>query len=188
MSASPGPADLTTVAAVAAFLSQDPAQDASLLQNLVSAVSVFIQSWTGCVFAPADYSEIRNGNGREGLAFTYGPVTAVISVSIDGQTIAASAGWPCAGYSFDESTLHLSGSCFTRGRRNVQITYSAGYTTIPLDVAQACIELVAVHYKLRDKSGLVSEAAMQQTTNYLQTDMPASARVMLNPYRRVFAR
>ena len=185
MSASPGPADLTTIADVSAYLGQDPAQDADLLQNLVSAVSAFIQSWTGCVFASAAYTEIRDGNGRNVLIFANGPVSALSSVTVDGRAITASAGWPQSGYSFDRAALYLCGSCFTRGWRNIELAYTAGYTTIPLDVAQASIELVAVHYKLRDKSGLISEAAMQQTTSYLQADMPASARALLNPYRRM---
>jgi hypothetical protein len=186
MSVSPGPADLTTIADVSAYLGQDPAQDSDLLQTLVTAVSAFIQSWTGCGFASASYSETRDGTGRDILAFANGPLSAVASLTIDNIAIPASPGWPKAGYSFDQSSLYLTGYRFVQGRRNVQIIYTAGYAATPADVAQACIELVAVHYKLRDKSGLVSEAAMQQTTSYLQSAMPASAQALLNPYRRVF--
>ena len=187
MTVSPGPNDLTSVAAVALYLGQPASQDADLLQTLVTAASAFIVGWTGCSFASAQYSELRDGTGRETLVLANQPVTAVASLTIDGVAVPASGGWPQPGYGFDASCVYLFGRSFTPGRRNVAIAYTAGYAAVPLDLAQAAIELVAYRYRLKDKTGLVSEGALQQTTAYSQADMPASVKSALAPYRRVFA-
>ena len=187
MTVSPGPEDLTDVAAVAMYLGQPATQDADLLQTLITAASAFIAGWTACSFVSAQYTEVRDGTGRETLLLPNTPVTAIVSVTIDGHAIPASGGWPQPGYGFDGSSVYLLGRGFTPGRRNIAVVYMAGYVSVPADVAQACVELVAFRYRLIAKTGLVSEGALQQTTTYSQSDMPASVKTALSTYQRVFA-
>ncbi len=187
MTIPPGPDDLTNVADVAAYLGQPVTQDSDLIQALVTAASAFIVNWTGCGFASAPCTDVRDGTGRETMVLANAPVTAIGSVTIDGVSIPATSGWPQCGYGFDGTSLYLSGYSFRLGRRNVSVGYTAGYAAVPADVAQACVELVAYRYRLRDKTGLVSEGALQQTTAYSQADMPQSVVSALAPYRRVFA-
>ena len=170
--------DLTDVATVAAYLSQDPSQDADLLQTLVTSISATIQTYLGRTLGQAEYTETRDGHGRMTLVLSNIPVTSIISLSVDGQLYIPGA------YAFDSCAIYLNSAVFDRGWRNVVVSYVAGYTTIPYDIAEACTELVAMRYRLRDKTGLVSEAVMQQTTSYVQADMPSSVTSALEPYRR----
>ncbi len=180
--------DLTDVPTVAAYLGQDPSQDAALLQTLVTAVSTFIQARIGYDVAPTSYTETRSGTDGRVFAFAYGPVTDVTSLTIDRRIISAVTPGSAVGYSFDSAALYLSGTVFPRGHRNVSVTYTAGYETVPADLAEAAVELVALRYRLRDKAGLVSESGLQQTTSYVQKDMPDSVATALSPYCRRLSR
>src|SRR5712675_2084287 len=83
--------DLTTLADVKAWLQTGqnpfPATDDALLTRLISAASEFIQNWLGRQIAAADWLEIRDGTGGQLLAFANIPVTAILSLSIDGLAI-----------------------------------------------------------------------------------------------------
>ena len=183
---SAGPNDLTTVADVQQWLGiTSPAQDAALLQRLVSAASAMIQSYIGYNVALTTYTETRSGSGKNSLFLKNRPVTAISSLSVAGIAQTPSLAYGQPGYAFDVESVFLTGSAFGCGFQNVTITYTAGYATTPLDIAQACIELVALRYKLRDKTGFVSEGALGQTTSYSQKDMPASVITALKPYTRV---
>jgi uncharacterized phiE125 gp8 family phage protein len=181
-----GPNDLCTVADVQAYLGLPSGQDAALIQTLVTAASVLIQSYLGYNIASATYTETRSGHGRESLALRNGPVTAIQSLTVGATTQSASPGYDQTGYSFDGGRVYLSNGVFSCGIRNISITYTAGYATVPDDLAQACIELVSLRYKLKDKTGFISEGGLGQTTSYSQRDMPASVMTALQPYRRVF--
>ena len=52
----------------------------------------------------------------------------------------------------------MRGYVFTRRAQNVVVTYTAGYDTVPPDIAQACIELVCQRYRERTRIGEVSKA------------------------------
>src|SRR5438067_4010917 len=117
--------DLTTLADVKAWLQTGqnpfPATDDALLQRLVTAASEFIQNWLGRQIASADWLEMRDGTGGQLLAFANIPVTAVLSLSIDGLSIppAPSDGTGFgAGYTFTPTELALRGYVFTRRPQN----------------------------------------------------------------------
>src|SRR5438105_9234568 len=157
-------ADLTTLADVKAWLQTGanpfPATDDALIQRLVTAASQFIQSWLNRQIAAADWLELRDGTGGQLLVFANSPVTAVLSLSIDGLNIppAPSDGGFAAGYSFTPTELALRGYVFTRRPQNVIVTYTAGYATTPPDIAQAAVELVCQRYRERSRIGEVSQA------------------------------
>jgi hypothetical protein len=186
VTSSPAPTDLTTVADVQAWLNLQPSQDADVLQRLVSAASVMIQSYIGYNIAPTAYRDVRSGNGRNVLFLKCRPVISVESVTVGNVAQVASPAYGKPGYAFDEDSVYLTGGAFSPGFKNVSIAYTAGYADTPLDLAQACIELVSFRYKLKDKTGFVAEGALGQTTSYSQRDMPASVITALQTYVRVF--
>ena len=97
----------------------------------------------------ADYLEVRDGTGGQRLQFACFPVSAVLSLAIDGIAIppapppSPSTGLT-AGYVFSPTQLAVRGYFFTRRAQNVVFTYTAGYPATPPEIAQACIELVAL--------------------------------------------
>jgi len=184
--------DLCALADVTAWLQTGqnpfPAVDDALLSRLIAAASQFIQSWLQRQIAVGDWIEIRDGNGGQRLAFANHPVSAVLSLSIDGLAIppAPPAGGFGAGYVFTPTELALRGYVFTRRPQNVVVTYTAGYASVPPDIAQACIALVCQRYRERTRIGEVSKALMSgETVTYSQKDMSDDVTTLLTQYRAV---
>jgi hypothetical protein len=184
--------DLTTLADVKAWLQTGqnpfPATDDALLTRLIAAASEFIQNWLGRQIAAADWLEVRDGTGGQLLAFANIPVTAILSLSIDGLMIppASADGGFGAGYIFTPTELALRGYVFTRRPQNVIVTYTAGYAATPPDIAQACIELVCLRYRERTRIGEVSKSlGGGETVTFSQKDMPDAVKTLLTQYRAV---
>ena len=165
-----------------------PATDDALLSRLITAASQFIQSWLQRQIALTDWVEIRDGDGGQRLAFANFPVTQVWALSVDGLNIppAPPNGSFGAGYVFTTTELALRGYVLTRRAQNVSVTYTAGYATVPSDIAQACIELVAQRYRERSRIGEVSKALMSgETVTFSQKDMSDDIKTLLAQYRAV---
>ena len=184
--------DLTTLGEVKAWLQTGqaafPDTDDALLTRLITAASQFIQKWLNRKIASADWYEVRDGTGGQRLTFANFPVTAVLSLSIDGLAIppAPNDGGFGAGYVFSPTELALRGYVFTRRPQNVVIIYTAGYPVIPPDIAQACIDLVCLRYRERTRIGEVSRATGgTETVTYSQRDMSEHVKLLLSQYRLV---
>ena len=182
--------DLTTLADVKAWLQTGqaalPTTDDALLTRLVSAASQYIQTWLNRQIASADYLEIRDGTGGQRLQFACFPVTAVLSLTIDGQDVPAAPSFNAAGYRFSSTQLSIRGYRFKRGAQNVVIAYTAGYSTTPPEVAQACIELVSLRYRERTRIGEISRSlGGAETVSYAQKDMSDATKTLLQQYRLV---
>jgi hypothetical protein len=182
--------DLCTLADVTAWLQTGqnlfPAVDDALLSRLVTAASRFIESWLDRQILSADWIEVRDGTGGQRLAFANFPVAAVLGLSIDGLSIppAPAGGGFGAGYVFSPTELALRGYVFTRRAQNVVVAYTAGYTNVPPDIAQACIELVCQRYRERSRIGEVSKALMSgETVSFSQKDMSDDVKTLLSQYR-----
>jgi hypothetical protein len=187
--------DLTTLADVKAWLqtsqSAFPPTDDALLTRLITAASQYIQTWLNRQLAQCDYLEVRDGTGGERLQFACFPVSAVLSLTIDGVVIPPAA--PplpstglTAGYTFSPTQLSVRGYHFIRRAQNIVISYTAGYATTPPEIAQACIELVALRYRERTRIGEVSKSVGGgETVTYAQKDMSAAIATLLQQYRMV---
>jgi hypothetical protein len=198
--------DLTTLADVRTWLQTTsttlPNTDDLLLSRLITAASEYIQTWLNRNITSTDYEEVRDGTGGQQFVFANFPVTAVASVIIAGQSIPpvpppsppapptpVTVGWygGPAGYLFSPTKLVIIGYAVPRWPLCVQLQYTAGYPTVPFDLAQACIELVATRYRAeRDHPGVISTVMQPQTTvSYSQKDMNAHIRSILQKYRAV---
>jgi hypothetical protein len=176
--------DLTSLANVKAWLSIQTDTDDVVLSRLISSASQYIQSWLNRLFASQTYTERRGGTGTDVMAFADYPVTAVTSVIVDGSTIPLSNGISY-GYLFDDKFLYFIGGRFGMSRMNVQLTYTAGYASVPLEIEQSCIELIGIRYKERQRIGENSKSIGGETVSFDVKDMPNSVKTILNNYRKV---
>ncbi|MDA8230350.1 MAG: hypothetical protein M0006_03335 [Magnetospirillum sp.] len=178
--------DLTTIANVEQWLGLPAGcKDEALLTRLITAASGFISRWCGRQFASQNVVDTFNGTGGVAQPLRQYPVSAVASVSVDGQSIPPSPGVPQAGFLFTDTMVSLSGYRFNRGIANVTIAYTAGYATIPDELEQACIELVAFRYREIPRIGKASEGMAAQTTAFVIKDIPPSVATLLATYKRV---
>lgn len=177
-------ADLTTLANAKQWLNLSVTTDDALLARLITSASTFIENWLNQPILSATYTDTFNGKANTKRAAIGYPITAVQSVTIDGQVIPAATSATTPGFLFSKELIHLRGYQFTNGVQNCTITYTAGAFTIPNDVEQACIELVALRYKSRDRIGIDSRGMAGETTTYSSVDMSDSVRSSLRNYVR----
>jgi hypothetical protein len=180
--------DLTTLANVKQYSAITIATDDALLTRMITALSTFVQTWLNRTIASAPYVDKINGIGSQRVQFANYPVTAVSSLTIDGQTIPAAPSpittfWN--GYVFDAQMIMVQGYCFTRGSQNITIAYTAGFATTPFDIEQAVLEIIDLRYKQRANQGYVSKALAGETVTFDRKDMSASTLTVLQNYRRV---
>jgi hypothetical protein len=201
--------DLTALADVKAWLqtgqSAFPSTDDALLTRLITAASQFIQTWLSRKIALQDWIEVRDGlgtavgPGEVRYQFAVFPVSAVSLVVVDGVTVppipaspSAPPGAPVnsyaaqAGYLFTPTQLVIRGYVVPRKAGCVTLRYTAGYAVPPPDLAQACIELVALRYRERTRIGEVSKSmGGAETVSYSQKDMTDSIKTLIQQYRLV---
>lgn len=179
--------DLASVEQVKGYLGINSNVDDALLERLVKSASGYIQKWIGRQLGQGNYTMTVNGNNGDTLLFREYPVTDVASLSINGQDIPESSGASVPGFVWDDNSISLRGYTFTRGKLNVVIAYTAGYTdgSLPDDITQACIEMIAMRYREKDRIGLTSKGLAGETTGYSQKDMADSTRHILSQYRKV---
>jgi hypothetical protein len=200
---------LTTLADVKAWLQTGqnafPATDDALLTRLITAASQFIQTWLDRQIALRDWIEVRDGLGsslgaREvRFQFAVFPASAVSLVVVDGLTIPSIAAPSSApfgmgvggtlaqtGYLFTPTQLVIRGYAVPRKAACVTLHYTAGYPVTPPDLSQACVELVALRYRERSRSGEVARAiGGGETVSYSQKDMSDAIKTSIQQYRFV---
>jgi hypothetical protein len=177
--------DLTTLADVKAWLTVPQVADDALLSRLITAASTFIKSWLNRDLLSTSYTIARSGNGGFVLVLPNRPVTAVALVSVGGVALPPSTGPGVSGFRAMEFGVVTDGYRMTRGNANVVVTYTGGYATTPLDIAQACIELVAMRYRERDRIGHQSKTLAGETVSFSLKDMSDSVRTILMQYREI---
>lgn len=191
-----GAGDLTTIAAVEAWggiPTGNSAADA-VVQSLITSISAWVASYCSRNFVGTkSFTEIRNGNGQQEMMLGESPVVAITSLTIGSTVVAAQSAINQPGYfivpdsdALGATQLALYGYEFCRGKRNIFITYTAGWSTIPLEIAQATIEMVVSAYRRGTRGpDLRSQVIEQQTISFALTDIPATAKAILGRYSKV---
>lgn len=179
--------DLATLDHVKSYAGVKNDGDDELLGRLVTAASDFVKDWLGRPLLSALYTERFDGHGQDLIVMPQWPITDVTSVMIHGQSVPAAASINATGYSFDATTIWLTGYRFAMGRRNVEISWTAGYApaAIPPAISQAVVELVTLIYRDRDRIGLVSKGLAGETTSYFQGIMTRRTAAMLQEHAKV---
>ncbi len=178
--------DLTTLANLEAWLGLPTGNaDEALLARLITATSAYIESWCDRAFAAQSYTETRDGTGAQRMAFAQTPVTAVANVTVNGQSIPAGDAVSVPGFYFTPTMLYLNAVAFIRGFANVQLAYTAGFTTTPPEIEQACIELAAFRYREMERTGVASKGLAGETTSFVVKDMPPAVATILEGWKRV---
>ena len=179
---------LATVEQVKGYLGMNCSQDDALLERLVVSASGYIQTWLNRELGLGQYTETLSGTDGATMMLKNTPVTDVSEVLINGLSIPLSTSAYMAGYVFDDAHVALRGYRFSAGMLNVSITYSAGYAQVPEEVTQACIEMVSMRYREKDRIGLTSKGLAGETIGFSQKDMADSTRHILQQFRRVWPR
>jgi len=179
---------------VKTYLAITSASEDDVLTALIAAASGDIGNYCNRTFEQATYTETRNGNGADRMGVRQSPIVSVQSVSVDGLAVPAAPDAVSDGYVFSDTAIYIRNRgrhgfpsapwCFARGVQNVALAYTAGYATIPADLNQACVELVAWKRAKRQRIDKTSETlGNQQTQAYKLDGMPPSVIAAINSYR-----
>ena len=191
---------LCALADVQGYIGNTDAALVPILTTLVANASAFIERYCGRTFELGTYTETRNGNGATAMYMRQGPLVSVQGVTVDGVAIPAAPDAISYGFVFDEHKVYVRGyarvspsapgtmigsvGSFRRGIQNVVIAYTAGYASIPLDLNQACVELVADKYAKRKRIDEKSQTTgAQMTAAYDLSDISARVKTAINAYR-----
>lgn len=184
------PDDLCTVAELKAWLPNQGNNDDLTLQSLISNASLQVLQYIdrphilSSVLGPL--TETYDGNNSDRLLPRNFPIIAVSSLSIDGVGIQAATTPATAGYLWDGRRILLRGFRFCHGVQNVQLSYSAGYPNVPLDLKQAAIEAFALTYRQRVRIGEKSNSMNGQATiSFDMSDVPPRSMAIFSQYRRL---
>jgi hypothetical protein len=161
---------------------------------------------TGGMFnEPTEYTEVQDGQGGIRAFLRNAPIQSVTSVTVGSQTVPASTGLTNPGYVIDQNRRSIairpgggSGTfqnfgnfygalswTFCEGIQNVQFVYTAGYASVPSDLAEACAMLVAVNYARKSRLELASVALPEAgQTSYRGFAIPPQVLIVINKYKR----
>jgi len=176
---------LTSLTKVKEFLRITDNNDDTLLTNLISRVEKEVKEYCQRDFEATDYTEYYDGDGTDTLLVDNYPINSVSELYDDpdrdfgADTLIDPSDYVI--YS-EEGKVVLDGSVFSKGKKNIKIVYNAGYTTIPADLEQAVIKLVAAEYLLGQGSVNVVEGEGQQIR---PQKLREEAYKILDRYRRI---
>jgi hypothetical protein len=176
---------LTTLAKLKQYGNITEVESDTLLLRMIDSASASIETYCSRTFLSASHAEVRDGNGNKRMGLRHFPVTAIASVTINGQVIPPRPSPLSNGYTFDDLTVRLTGYTFEEGIDNVEVVYTAGLNAIPNDVDLACCEVVMLRYKSRDRMGVSSKSLAGETISYTNDDFPDYVTRVLDQYRMV---
>lgn len=180
-------ADLCVLADVKAYLGLSVTTDDAVISSLISAESAFIQnSHLNRTLQPTSYTDQFCGTGRNRHHLYNYPCVTVSSVTVSGIAVPLTTSSTVAGYMMiDDSVVLMGGYQYSRGDWNCIISYTAGFAETPPDVAHACVELVAMRYRERERVGLASKGLAGETTTFITKSMPDHVKDILKQYKKV---
>ncbi len=185
---------LAVLADLKTYLGISSASADAELQRMLDIASVMVEQYCERTFLTATYTVKRSGHNTDLLLLKNTPITAISALYIDGTAVAASSdGLLVPGFVFDATgeppgVWLVGGQLFTQGRKNISITYTAGYGSgaIPMDIQHATIEIAAQTMREKDWIGYSSKTLAGETVSFLRNAFPDSAKTALDPYRRIY--
>ncbi len=183
---SAGPYDLTTLAAVKATASIAGTADDTVLQRMITAMSLAAQQYMSRIISVQPYTERRNGTGSRTMALGDSPLVQMNSVVVAGVSIPVSPDGIQAGYITDDFAIYLFGYTFCKGLKNTVLNYTAGWQTTPPDIEQGVIESVLLRFNEKNRIGVSSKTLGPETISFSQKDFTNSASTIFDQYKRRF--
>jgi len=174
--------ELCTAADVQAYLGTDKLADLELIGDLIARASEAIESYCRRQFGEVERTEYQDG-GSGVIILDCRPVIEVSAVYDDpAREWPESSLVPASSYVVSgHAGIVTADTAFSTGTHSVKVVYTSGYTTVPTDVAQACVIVVAGWFRSgrRARTGTVTNMPGTGPLGGL----PAAAAGLLQPYR-----
>ncbi len=162
------------------------------LSALIEAASAAIEKYCGREFAESERTETYDGDGSRELFVRTFPLGALETVTV---VDADETEYDGDGFRLDTRIgrivpkIGAGLSRFPAGVQNLRVTYTGGFSTIPADVQEACVQTVQA---MRGATSDSNDAGMQSERigdySYVRFDasthgLTPSVKALLAPYR-----
>lgn len=158
------------------------------ITRYINSASEAIENFLDRKVESASYVQVFDGNRGNRILVKQWPVTAVASVYVDSGHDFADASTlldPSDYRVREEGEIILMCSRYPKGTWNIQVSYTAGFATVPPSIENACLWIVEWYHDMQGdrRVGNKSKGKNNETTTYL-TDWPEWLKGQLMPYRR----
>lgn len=185
---------LVSLADLKTFIKATTSGSDGIIQSIKDGVEAAVKSYVGRDLIVTSYTEYHDGDGGSRLVLAQRPITAVTSVYADpARLFEAHTLIPASDIITGDARAWAAGIIelyqyrFLHSRKGTKVVYSAGYSTIPADLALAVKLICAKVWKIQDKSmaGQLSQTVGDQTITFSLEDWPKDAVATLKKYRRL---
>jgi len=180
---------LCTVNDITNFIGTDNTEDRDVFEGLINSISTLFESYCDRHFVSATYTEYYDGQDGQEVVYTREyPITSVSGLW-DDTTWVWGDGEKYAATDYRIATDGLSvglypSYSFYNSRGNIKITYVAGYSTIPADLKQACVNEVVRLYKRRNTIDVSAISMSDGSITVLSDDLMPTTKLVLAKYKR----
>lgn len=181
---------LCTLAQVKEYNDITATTNDTLLTNLITRVSKEIETYCDRIFESASYTEYHNGGGNDKFFTNQYPI-----ITGSGIEVWDDIDWEWGSGDLIDSDdymvtdnlyIQLKSLIFVAGINNVKISYTAGYSTIPTDLTQVCIEEVSRTFKKRKHIEIASKSLPDGSVSYVVESFLPKTITILNHYKRKY--
>lgn len=171
-----------------------------LLIDLIEDVSSILETYCGRHFSAADYVEYQDGTGEDYFLTDEWPINSITSIYDDpDRDFTSSSLVDPTYYTYypEEGKVHLVATgavigvnlytVFSTAKRNIKITYNAGYTNIPSELKMIASEIMMKKFKnIQDKrTGMTSIGSAGETMSFHLNDLLPDHKMILNAKYRL---
>jgi len=191
--------DYCAIAEVKAHFGFDASKDVAITADIPRVTAIFNRALDRDLRETV-YTEVRDGTDSRSIRLYNYPIISITSIkeddiSVDLESIATyliEGIIKIKSVTDDTPRIYRSLPLFTRGDRNYEIIYTAGYTTIPAEVNFAAILMVG--YIVNNPTVVSSEIISEKIGNYQyrkdpnavkeSTYIPKNIWTMIEDYKR----
>ena len=181
---------LTTLPAVKEYLGITVSTYDTLIEGFIHRATDMIENYCSRHFRAADYTEYHDGRGLAELYPNEYPVNSVSHIYDDPDWVwGTDTEVDSDDYRIrDNAVIVLKSGTFSDDVQNIKLEYNAGYSTIPEDLAQACIEQCAWMFRQSAEGasllGVTAKSHADGSVSYTAQDLLPQVRRVLEKYRK----
>jgi len=167
------------------------AEQQKILTYYINSASAFCNLYTDRKLKSRALTEYYSGDGTNSIITNEYPITEITAIYDDldrtygSDTLIDSDNLAILPDGLAYKIVY-DGGTFQVGIRNLKVEYTAGYTSIPNDLQQACLEVIAYYFKNTEDNrfGVTTRTMGGGSVTIETTDIPKSALRILERYKR----
>jgi len=157
-----------------------------LIKNLINIYSTIIENYCDRKFKSREYTEYYDGDGSDTLFMNQYPVSTITSINDDQDWLWSDTTVINSNYYriVDSRYIVMKNNLFTVAKQSVKAVYTAGFTTTPEDINNACATEVIRAFDGITNLGVESISFLEVSETFVPMPFLPQTRLVLNNYKR----